>query len=393
MVKEPLKPKDKVVVRMTRDGAVRENLTEGTSEKIIKRPEDAQLVKPHEAEAPASPEKPKKRPQARPEDFQPKPEAQMSPALEDKPADQAQPDAAEKEQPRSEEYKPGELPVSESSSPIPLSTEGHYAAPVDPGSVIAATAFTGSVRRAKAVEAVDGQSILDRADATAAERPIMDEPAPTKKIQRLEKKAEQAHERLDAARESLPTKKVLKRERVFDEEAGKGKTRLHFEDEIKPPKQPSKLQFETKKTASKVGDSLATVVHRKLHEVEQDNSAVEAAHKTEILAESAARHYSHHRQNQANKPYEKVSKLEHEAEIADTKLHYEKTQQEHPEMKKQRNMNKHYQKQQIKQEYAAARKAGSQTAGTATASTAKKTGEKAADKAKEFFSKNRKYFI
>ena len=49
MAKEPLKPKDKVVVRMTRDGAVRENLTEGTSEKITKRPEDAQLVKPHEA--------------------------------------------------------------------------------------------------------------------------------------------------------------------------------------------------------------------------------------------------------------------------------------------------------------------------------------------------------
>ena len=80
MAKEPLKPKDKVVVRMTRDGAVRENLTEGTSEKITKRPEDAQLVQPHEAEAPASPEKPKKRPQARPEDFQPKQEAQMSPA-------------------------------------------------------------------------------------------------------------------------------------------------------------------------------------------------------------------------------------------------------------------------------------------------------------------------
>ena len=174
MAKEPLKPKDKVVVKMTRDGAVEENLTEGTSEKVSKRPEDAQLVQPHEAETPASPEKPKKRPQARPEDLQPKPEAQMSPASEDKPTDQSQSDAAEKEQPRPEEYKPGELPVSESSSPIPLSPEGHHAAPVDPGSVIAATAVTGSVRRAKAVEAVDGQSILDRADATAAERPVID---------------------------------------------------------------------------------------------------------------------------------------------------------------------------------------------------------------------------
>ena len=36
---------------------------------------------------------------------------------------------------------------------------------------------------------------------------------------------------------------------------------------------------------------------------------------------------------------------------------YKRQQQEHPEMKKQ-NMNKHYQKQNIKKEYAAARNAG-----------------------------------
>ena len=61
-------------------------------------------------------------------------------------------------------------------------------------------------------------------------------------------------------------------------------------------------------------------------------------------------------------------------------------------MKKQ-NMNKHYQKQSIKKEYAAARNAGSQTAGTATKSTGKKLGEKASDKIKEFFEKNKKVFI
>ena len=52
-------------------------------------------------------------------------------------------------------------------------------------------------------------------------------------------------------------------------------------------------------------------------------------------------------------------------------------------MKIQRNMNKHYQKQNIKKEYAAARNAGSQTAGTATKNTGKKLGEKASDKIKE----------
>ncbi|CAN4025647.1 SHOCT-like domain-containing protein, partial [Dysosmobacter welbionis] len=50
------------------------------------------------------------------------------------------------------------------------------------------------------------------------------------------------------------------------------------------------------------------------------------------------RHFSHHRESSVNKPYEKVSKLEHKADAADAKLQYERNQQEHPEMKKQ-NMN------------------------------------------------------
>ena len=44
MPHDELKPKDRVVLRMTRDGAVEENLTESTSEKVSKRLEDAQLV-------------------------------------------------------------------------------------------------------------------------------------------------------------------------------------------------------------------------------------------------------------------------------------------------------------------------------------------------------------
>ena len=211
-------------------------------------------------------------------------------------------------------------------------------------------------------------------------------------MQKLERKSEKAHERLDAAREKLPTHKVLKKERVLDEETGKGKTRLHFEDELKKPKSKGKLQFEADKTVRKVGDTLASGIHGKIHEVEQENTAVEAAHKTEIAAETAARHFRHHRESSVNKPYEKVSKLEHKADVADAKLQYERNQQEHPEMKKQ-NMNKHYQKQSIKKEYAAARNAGSQTAGTATKNTGKKIREKASDKIKEFFEKNKKVFI
>ena len=51
MAKQQLKPKDKVVVRMTRDGAVEENLTAGTEKRVSGRPEDAELVKPVETDA------------------------------------------------------------------------------------------------------------------------------------------------------------------------------------------------------------------------------------------------------------------------------------------------------------------------------------------------------
>ena len=371
---EQLKPKDKVVMRMTRDGAVEENLTEGTSERISKRLEDAQLVKPHEAAAPINPEGEIKRRQPRPEE--------LEPDREDVTTEIVQP-----------EYKPGELPVYEAAPSVHSAVDVYHPAYVDVGRVVTDTVVSSKIRKTDAVRNVDGEAVLNQAAKTAAEKPLSDEGIPdTRKIQRLEKKSEKAHERLDAAREKLPTKKVLKKERVFDEKKGKPKTRLHFEDEIKQPKGQSKLSFETEKTVRKVSDTLVSGIHGKIHEIEQDNSGVEAAHRTEIVAEAAARHYSHHREKSVNKPYEKVSKLEHKADVADAKLQYERNQQEHPEMKKQ-NMNKHYQKQSIKKEYAAARNAGSQTAGTATKNTGKKLGEKVSDKIKEFFEKNKKVFI
>ena len=54
MSKEPeLKARDKVVVRMTREGVVEENLTAGTEQRVSKRLEDAELVKPGETAEPS----------------------------------------------------------------------------------------------------------------------------------------------------------------------------------------------------------------------------------------------------------------------------------------------------------------------------------------------------
>lgn len=380
MAREELKPRDKVVTRMTKEGAVEENLTEGTSERISTRLEDAQLVTPHDTEVGDIAEEVRKRRQLRPEELE---NIEVQPQTETQTAETAS------------EYKPGELPVSDNTVPHPPHSEAAHVPRADFGRVFADTAVTSKVSRSRIERRIDGESVLNKAAETSSSSPDYGENAPaSSKIERLERKSQRAHERLDAAREKLPTKKVLKKDRIFDEETGKSKTRLHFEDELKVPKGQSKLQFEAYKTVRKVGDTLASGIHSKIHEVEQENSGVEAAHRTEIVGETAVRHYQHHKEHRANKPFEKVSKLEQRAETADRKLHFEKTVAENPEMKSSRtNMNKHYQKQHIKKEYAAAHKAGSQTAGSAVKSTGKSVKEKAADKVKEFFSKNKKVFL
>ena len=331
MSKEPeLKARDMVVMRMTREGAVEENLTAGTEQRVSNRLEDAELIKPAETAEPSetlSAEEQKK--------------VQMRRQQRQFQAEHAEDNDT---QPPSEtsvtEEKRAENPPQNVPEPLP-SSETPFKPPAleqhgvssHTGTVIAETVVTHKLRKTSAVEAVDADAILTQAAETASAKPVSDDAVPpTKRMQKLERKSEKAHERLDAAREKLPTHKVLKKERVFDEETGKGKTRLHFEDELKKPKGKGKLQFEADKTVRKVGDTLASGIHGKIHEVEQENSAVEAAHKTEIAAETAARHFSHHRESSVNKPYEKVSKLEHKADAADAKLQYERNQQEHPEI-------------------------------------------------------------
>ncbi len=294
MAKEPeLKARDKVVVRMKREGAVEENLTAGAEQRVSKRPEDAELVKPL-------------RQPSLPKHFLRRNRKRCRCAVSSISFRRNTPKIITLSRPRkrpSQTKKKAENPPQNAPEPLPSETPfkpptlEQHGVSSHTGTVIAETVVTHKLRKTSAVEAVDADAILTQAAETASAKPLSDDAVPpTKRMQKLERKAEKAHERLDAAREKLPTHKVLKKERVFDEETGKGKTRLHFEDELKKPKSKGKLQFEAEKTVRKVGDTLASGIHGKIHEVEQENSAVEAAHKTEIAAETAARHFRHHRE-------------------------------------------------------------------------------------------------
>ena len=85
----------------------------------------------------------------------------------------------------------------------------------------------------------------------------------------------------------------------------------------------------------------------------------------------------------------RCSRLEHKASVADTKLHYERTVQENPELRSG-TLNRFYQKHRIQKEYAEARKASTGAASAVTNKTGKSVREKAADKVREFIANSKK---
>ncbi len=83
-----------------------------------------------------------------------------------------------------------------------------------------------------------------------------------------------------------PKKRNLYGERTFDEATGKGKTRLHFEEQEKPIGKNKPHNNPLSRPAQEAG----IFVHNKIHSVEKDNSGVEGAHKSEELAERGAKY-------------------------------------------------------------------------------------------------------
>ena len=187
----------------------------------------------------------------------------------------------------------------------------------------------------------------------------------SRKYQRLKKESDIANEKLEAAKEKLPTKTKRKKSHVYEDAEKKTKPRLRFDDEpvIKPEKQGVlvKAGDTSKSAAGKTVKGAVTgaeaAVHGKIHETEGDNVGIEAAHNTEIAVESGAKTtISHVKSKVKEAPHERISRLEHKAERANTKLLFERSLDENPEIKKSK-IRKMQQKRGIKQRYAAAYKA------------------------------------
>ena len=330
-MKDPLKPRDKITQKMTRDGAIAENQTTGDTERISNRIRDADLQKT--------------------------------------PEQQAAQDAMQ-------------LPPVSDTSPLP-----HV-----PGA--APKADTGKTERVmKHIDAAHTRKASKKAvrkaqaEATAGTKSsrlqFTDEERAAPELEKYIRKSDKAADRLDAAKAAIPKEKKLVGERTFDEATGKAKTRLRFEEREKPIGKNKPHNNPLSRPAQEAG----IFVHNKIHSVEKDNSGVEGAHKSEELAERGAKYgtrkiregYRSHKL----KPYRAAAKAEKAAFNANADFQYQKVLHDNPQLAASNPVSRFWQKQQIKRQYAKAVRTGGAKSARKAAENTRKAAQKTAEATKK----------
>ena len=340
-----LKPRDKITQKMSRDGLIEVNETAGTAELVSGREQDADFSKqPEQAAQEAAQQLPHSSGGAAARPHTP----ELSPKRDDAAAERV----------------------------LEHIDAAHTRA-----------ASKKAIKRAQR-EAV-AKTKTSRLQFTEEERA-------TSELQEAIRKSERAADRLDEARAAIPKKKVLTKERTFDEAAGKGKTRLRFEEKEKPIPGGRQQHNPLSRPVQEVG----VFVHNKIHSVEKDNSGVEGAHKSEELAErgirAGVRQVRKSRRSRKLKPYRVAAKAEKAAFKANADFQYQKALHDNPQLAASNPVSRFWQKQQIKRQYAkAVRTGGAKSARKAAENTrkaAKKTAE-ATKKTAAFVGRHWKVFL
>ena len=184
-------------------------------------------------------------------------------------------------------------------------------------------------------------------------------------------KAEKAAAKADKAQAKIPKKQVKRAE--VDPKTGKVTTKLVLEDKPRPP---SKLSHTVRDAP---GNAVAGKLHQEIRETEDDNVGVESAHKSEEAVETGVHLVREGYRSHKLKPYRKAAQAERKLEKTNIEALFQKSVYENPAAASNP-LSRWQQKQQIKKQYAAAKRAA-QSGGTA-AGAAQKTG-KAAKTVKE----------
>jgi len=199
------------------------------------------------------------------------------------------------------------------------------------------------------------------------------------------RKADRAAAKADKAQAKIRKKQV--RQKTVDPKTGKVTTKLVLEDKKKPP---SKLSHAVRDAP---GDAALGILHKEIRETEQDNVGVESAHRSEETAETGVRLVREGYRSHKLKPYRKAAQAEQKLEKANVNALYQKSLRENPQLASNP-ISRWQQKQAIKKEYAAAKRAGNTAGGTAkTASKTAKTVKEKAQQAGAFIMRHKKGFL
>lgn len=312
------KPRDKITQKMSRDGLLSENQTTGETQRISKREQEAELLKTPEQQA-----------------------AQDAQQLN---------------------------PLSRDASPLPHTSDISTPQNSDLAERVLNRADAEHTRKASKKAVKKAQR-----EATAKEKSsrlqFTDEERATPELEKYIQKSDKAADKLDAARAAIPKKKLLTKQRSFDEATGKAKVRLHFEEVDKPIG--GKLKHNP---LSRPAQEAGLLIHNKIHSVEKDNSGVEGAHKTEELAERGikygARKLKQGYRSHKLKPYRAAAKAEKAAAKANVNFQYRKALSDNPQLASSP-LSRFMQKRKIKRQYAKDARNAAKNVKGAAANTAK----------------------
>ena len=316
-MKDPLKPRDKITQKMSRDGLIEVNETKETAERISRREQEA--------------------------DFSKQPE-------------QAAQDTA------AQLTSPGTFPKNDTGKTERVME--HI------GAVQTRQASKNAVRRAQEEAAANVKT--SRLQFTAEE---LSNP----ELEAYIRKSQKAADNLDAARAALPKEKVIVKERVFEEATGKGKTRLHFEEREKPMPNGKHHKNLLSRPAQEVGIFVHNKIHEAEKDNSGVEGAHKTEEVTERGAKYGARKIREGYHRHKLKPYRAAAKAEKAAFNANVEFQYQKLLQENPQLAASNPLSRYWQKQQIKKQYAKAVRTGgvksAKTAADHTQKAARKTAE------------------
>ena len=198
------------------------------------------------------------------------------------------------------------------------------------------------------------------------------------------RKVEKAAAKADKAQAKIPKKQVKQAE--VDPKTGKVTTKLVLEDKKKPP---SKLSHAVRDAP---GNAVLGKIHREIRESEDDNVGVESAHKSEEAVETGVHLAREGYRSHKLKPYRKAAQAEQKLEKANVNALYQKSLRENPQLSSNP-ISRWQQKQAIKKEYAAAKRAGQAAGNTSKTAKAAKTVKEKAQQAGAYVMRHKKGFL